>query len=93
MELLLSIGTEISKGIYNLALIHGHDSLVLGAFGCGAYHLRPDLVAPLFRDILDEDEYFGRFKDIRFAILEHGKPEETGRNGKFRAFYDVFEEK
>ena len=87
-------GVEIMKDkirtIYDLALIHGHDSLVLGAFGCGAYHLRPDLVAPLFRDILDEDEYFGRFKDIRFAILETGKPEDTGRNGKFAPFYILY---
>lgn len=87
-------GEEIMKDkirtIYSLAIIHGHDSLVLGAFGCGAYNLRPDLVAPLFRDVLDEDEFFGRFKDIRFAILEHGKPEETGVNGKFAPFYEKF---
>ena len=87
-------GLEIMKDkirtIYNLALINGHDSLVLGAFGCGAYHLRPDLVAPLFRDILDEDEFFGRFKDIRFAILEHGSADETGVNGKFAPFYELF---
>ena len=78
------------RAIYNLAIINGHDSLVLGAFGCGAYHLRPDLVAPLFRDILDEDEFFGRFKDIRFAILEHGSADETGVNGKFAPFYELF---
>lgn len=78
------------RTIFRIALNCGHDSLVLGAFGCGAFRLRPELVAPLFRDILDEDEFFGRFKDIRFAILEHGKPEETGVNGKFAPFYELY---
>lgn len=77
--------------IFRIALTNGHDSLVLGAFGCGAYHLRPDLVAPLFRDILNEDEFRGRFKDIRFAILEHGKPGEIGVYGKYAAFYELFD--
>jgi len=87
-------GLEIMQNkirtIYRIAAVNGHDSLVLGAFGCGAFRLRPDLVARLFYDILEEDEFFGRFKDIRFAILECGEPEKIGINGKFAPFYKLF---
>ena len=87
-------GLQIMKDkihtIYRIALANGHDSLVLGAFGCGAFRLRADLVAGFFRDILAEDEFRGRFKEVRFAILERGRAAETGRNGKFAPFYEIF---
>lgn len=87
----LAIMQDKIRTIYRIALVNGHDSLVLGAFGCGAFRLRSDLVAKLFHDILEEDEFFGRFKDIRFAILERGKASETGRNGRFAPFYQLFD--
>lgn len=87
-------GLQIMKDkihtIYRIALANGHDSLVLGAFGCGAFRLRADLVAGLFRDILAEAEFRGRFKEVRFAILERGRASMTGLNGKFAPFYEVF---
>lgn len=86
----LAIMQDKIRTIYRIALFNGHDSIVLGAFGCGAFRLRSDLVAQLFHDILEEDEFFGRFKDVRFAILEHGKASETGRNGRFAPFYELF---
>lgn len=86
----LTIMKDKIRTIYRIALVNGHDSIVLGAFGCGAFRLRSDLVAKLFHDILEEDEFFGRFKDVRFAILEHGKASETGINGRFAPFYQLF---
>ena len=77
------------RTIYSAALTAGHDSLVLGAFGCGAFRLRPDLVAKMFRDVLFEPEFKGRFRAVVFAILE--KPgAESGTRGKFAPFYDIF---
>lgn len=80
------------RTIYRLALKGGCDSIVLGAFGCGAYRLRPDLVAELFERVLNEDEFRGKFKALPFAILEgkgtSRKPVEE--NGKFAAFYRRF---
>lgn len=88
-------GREIMKDkirtIYRIALVNGHDSVVLGAFGCGAFRLKPALVAGLFHDILEEDEFFGRFREVRFAILERGDRTVTGPNGKFAPFYNLFE--
>lgn len=70
------------RTIYRIALINGHDSIVLGAFGCGVFNLRPDLVAALFKSVMDEPEFEGRFKALPFAIL--------GDERKFAPFYDTF---
>lgn len=77
------------RTIYAAALTAGHDSLVLGAFGCGAFRLRPDLVAGMFRDVLFEKEFKGRFRAVVFAILEKPGPE-SGVRGKFAPFYNIF---
>ncbi len=88
-------GREIESNkirtIYRIAIENGIDSLVLGAFGCGVFHLLPIEVAQLFYDILNEDEFKGNFKKIVFAILERGKRgDPIGEVGKFKPFYDLF---
>ena len=82
------------RTIFRIALDNGHDSMVLGAFGCGVFRLRCDEVADLFRDILNEPEFKNRFKRIVFAIYE-GKPssrrhDPIGRDGKYAPFYEIF---
>lgn len=77
------------RTIYSVALSAGHDALVLGAFGCGAFRLRPDLVAELFRDVLFEPVFKNRFRAVYFAILEKRGPE-SGIQGKFAPFYRTF---
>ena len=88
-----SEGREIMRSkirtIYGAALAGGHDAIVLGAFGCGAFRLRPDLVADLFRQVLLEPTFKDRFRVVAFAILE-GKGPETGVRGKFAPFYGLF---
>ena len=88
-----SEGREIMRSkirtIYGAALAGGHDAIVLGAFGCGAFRLRPDLVADLFRQVLLEPSFKDRFRVVAFAILE-GKGPETGVRGKFAPFYGLF---
>jgi uncharacterized protein (TIGR02452 family) len=49
---------------------HGMDHLVLGAWGCGAFHNPPDRVAEAFKEILSSDRFRNRFKNITFAILQ-----------------------
>ncbi|MBR6934838.1 MAG: TIGR02452 family protein [Clostridia bacterium] len=82
------------RTIFRIALDNGHDSIVLGAFGCGAYRLRSDEVAGLFRSVLDEPEFRNRFRKLVFAIYE-GKPSPRkapmGRGGKFAPFYELFD--
>ena len=82
-------GLEIMRNkirtIYRLALSNGHDSLVAGAFGCGAFRLPCDVVASLFNEILSEEEFKNKFRKITFAILD-----KEGEDGKFSPFYKVF---
>ena len=79
------------RTIFRIALGNGHDSVVLGAFGCGAFMLPPEDVARQFARVLQEPEFDGRFRAVVFAILER-----TGPSGfdpdfsKFAPFYRLF---
>lgn len=75
------------RTIYRIGILHGHDSLVLGAWGCGAFGNPPEQMAHLFIDVLNEDEFRGRYKDIRFAIIEDHNSK--GRN--YQTFKNVIE--
>jgi len=74
------------RTIYRLGAQGGHDALVLGAFGCGAFRLIPMEVATLFKEVLDEPEFKGRFKGVYFAILSSVED----MNRKFGPFYRIF---
>lgn len=77
--------------IFRIALTNGHDSIVLGAFGCGAYRLDPEQIASLFEAVLNQEEFKGQFKKVVFAILERPNPKvPQGRLGKFGPFYRLF---
>ena len=80
------------RTIYRIALLNGHDSLVLGAFGCGVFRLRPELVSALFKKILEEKEFKGKFHTIAFALLEGsaGPRRRVEEEGKLASFYQQF---
>ncbi len=59
------------KRLLAVAQTHGHDTLVLGAWGCGARGNDPAVVASLFRKHLAG----GRFAHVVFAVL--GEPAMT----------------
>ncbi len=87
----LEIMKEKVRTIYKIGLDNGHDSLVLGAFGCGAFNLNPSTVAGIFCDILEDDEFRNMYKAVYFAILERPSTSEpTGAVGKFASFYKYF---
>ena len=80
------------KQILDIALENGNDSLVLSAFGCGAYGTPPEQMAMLFADVLASEEYQGMFKVIHFAIID--LPSTNGQhnpNGNIVPFKKVFE--
>ena len=88
----IKIQSNKIRTIFRIALDNNHDSLVLGAFGCGVYNLKPEQVSNLFKTILEENEFKDKLKKVVFAIFE-GKGSSrkvVGKNGKFKAFYDVF---
>lgn len=82
-------GEQIMKNkirtIYRIALANGHDSLVAGAFGCGAFRLPADKIAHLFHEIINEAEFKNKFNKVVFAILD-----QEGKDGKFAPFYELF---
>ena len=88
----LEIETNKVRTILRIALDNGHDSVVLGAFGCGVYNLLSSEVSRIFYDVLNEPEFKNNFKKVVFAILEGRgrKGELTGKDGKFKPFYDLF---
>ena len=73
------------RTIFRVALLHGHDSVVLGAFGCGSFRNPPRDVALIFKDILKEREFKHSFKKVIFAVI-------NDHNGKdnFQIFSEVF---
>ncbi|KAG2392045.1 hypothetical protein C9374_013530 [Naegleria lovaniensis] len=56
--------------ILHAALDNGHDSIVLSAFGCGAYRCPSGHTAELFHQVIHQ-EFPNRFKEIVFAILDN----------------------
>lgn len=47
------------RKLFRVGLQHGHDALVLGAWGCGAFHCPPQHVARLFHEVMMESEFEG----------------------------------
>ena len=77
--------------MFNIALYNGNDSLVLSAFGCGAYGTPPKEMAKLFHEVIESDKYKDAFKKIVFAIIN--LPSTNGSHnpqGNFKPFADEF---
>ena len=61
------------KKILAVAAIHKHDTLILGAWGCGVFGNDPYMVAKLFKRHIDSDHFHGLFRHIIFAVLDPSK--------------------
>jgi uncharacterized protein (TIGR02452 family) len=86
---------EPTKGkirtILKIAGRRGHDSLVLGAFGCGAFANPPEHMALLFKEVFGETEFQGRFKTVIFSIIDdHNARRSHNPNGNLLPFAEVF---
>ena len=70
--------TERAGRILSVAHKEGHDSLVLGAWGCGVFGCDPKMVATVFHGLLT-GPYNGVFREVVFAVLDHnpGQPNFT----------------
>ncbi len=74
---------ERALRVLSVAALHGHDAIVLGAWGCGAFQNDPREVAAIFREAL-HGPFCGVFARVAFAVLdEPGSPAIT-------AFRDAF---
>lgn len=78
------------KAIFKIALENGHDSIILSAFGCGAYLNPPCHIAKLFHNLIDS-EFKNLFKLIIFAIIEdHNSKLEHNPEGNLLPFAKEF---
>jgi uncharacterized protein (TIGR02452 family) len=77
---------EKMRSFLRVAYFRGHDCVVLGALGCGAFRNEPDVVAALFKKTLQEDEFAERFKKIVFAVID----DHNGKN--FKPFSDILKD-
>jgi uncharacterized protein (TIGR02452 family) len=68
-----------AERVLRVARAHGHRQIVLGAWGCGVFRNRPEVVAEAFRHALTEVPGFDR---VVFAILDR-----TGDSPTYRAFH------
>jgi uncharacterized protein (TIGR02452 family) len=55
--------------ILSIGIMHGHDSIVLGAWGCGAFGNDSSEIARLFKDAL-EVNLKGAYRRVIFAIVD-----------------------
>ncbi len=64
-ELLELLKKRIDR-IFAIAMRHGAEVLILGAFGCGAFCNPPEVVAKAFANV--QEKYNGCFETIEYAI-------------------------
>lgn len=63
---LLALHEKRLRRILDVAVSEGNDTIILGAFGCGAFENNPEVVAMASRNTIKE--YLYAFKTIEFAI-------------------------
>ncbi|KAL1872085.1 hypothetical protein Daus18300_004454 [Diaporthe australafricana] len=67
--------------VLRMAAARGHDRLVLGALGCGAFRNPVEEVAECWKEVLEQDEFKGGWwKEVCFAVLDPKK------EGNFEVF-------
>ncbi|MEK4053504.1 TIGR02452 family protein [Paenibacillus sp. FSL F4-0087] len=63
--------------ILDVAALHGHQTIVLGAYGCGVFRNDPVDVAKYFHEVLVEENFRHSFERIVFAVLDRSSGQKT----------------
>jgi uncharacterized protein (TIGR02452 family) len=74
-----------ARMVLAVAAAHRCEALVLGAWGCGVFRNDPATIAQIFREVLNEPHFEGKFAHIEFAIYD-ASPEPT----TYQAFVKEF---
>ena len=91
---LIEPAKEKIRTILRIAGKYKHDSLVLGAFGCGAFANPPNHIAELFKEVFFENEFLGTFKYVVFSIFEdRNSGLEHNPYGNVLPFFEVFDQR
>jgi uncharacterized protein (TIGR02452 family) len=89
---LVEAAKEKIRTILRIAGKYSHSSLVLSAFGCGAFANPPYHTARLFKEVFAEDEFKRRFKIVVFSIIDdHNSRKEHNPEGNVLPFLNVFQ--
>lgn len=72
------------EGIFITGIRYGHQNLVLGAWGSGAFGNPPEIIAQLFAEYVEKFKY--HFAHISFAVID--PPDRYGR--KHTNNYEIF---
>lgn len=75
------------RTLFRIGLQHGHDALILGAWGCGVFRCPPRHVARLFHEVMMENEFKNRYHTIVFAIIEDNN---SKGEGNYKPFAEEF---
>jgi len=72
-----------------MAYDQGHDTVILSAFGCGAFSNPPHLIADIYRQVI-EKEYPHCFKYIVFSVVDdHNTGHAHNPEGNFKPFAEM----
>ena len=63
---LLEIHKKRLTRILDVAVLNGDETVILGAFGCGAFQNKPEVVARVAKEVITN--YLHAFKTIEFAV-------------------------
>lgn len=85
----IRVTRERIRTVFKVGLDRGHDSLILGAWGCGAFKNPVDVMAGLFKKVCDETEFKDRYRAVWFACMQKVSRNDPA-NGKFAPFYSLF---
>lgn len=83
---LYKIHLKRGEHILTVAAHHGTDILILGAFGCGAFHNNPKVVAEAYKETLKK--FNGYFQEVVFAVYCSPK----NGNENYTAFSQILKE-
>ena len=65
-EALLNLHERRLRRILDTAISEKDETVILGAFGCGAFKNKPEIVAQAARNVIED--YLNAFKNIEFAV-------------------------
>ncbi len=79
------------RNIFEVCIENDVEVLILGAFGCGAFHNSPKVVADAFRNVLLEERYIHAFDEVVFAVKrsDYICPNIEAFEKNFSAFPDI----
>jgi len=71
-----------------IALAHGHDSVVLTAFGCGYANNRPNQIAQAYVDVIKD--FRSCFSNIVFSVIDNQQSKKRNPEGNIGPFEAAF---